>query len=252
MTKVIISGCCGRMGQAVARLCAGDLGISIAAGFDPLGQTCDFPVYSSPEDFSGEADVVIDFSSPAALEPLLGFGLSRGIPLVLCSTGYSDGQLAEINKASERIPVFRSANMSLGINVLMELVRRAAEIMGDSFDIEIVEKHHNQKKDAPSGTALMLADAAKAGLPWQPEYVFDRSGVRQPRGKTEIGISAVRGGTIPGEHSVIFAGKDEVIEFKHTVYSREVFASGAVKAARFMAGVKAPGMYDMSDVLKSI
>ena len=252
MTKVIISGCCGRMGQAVARLCAGDPGISIAAGFDPLGNVCDFPVYSSPEAFSGEADVIIDFSSPSALEALRSFGLSRSIPLVLCSTGYSDEQLEEIKKAAERIPVFRSANMSLGINVLMELVRRAAEIMGDSFDIEIVEKHHNQKKDAPSGTALMLADAAKAGLPWQPEYAFDRSGVRQPRGKTEIGISAVRGGTIPGEHSVIFAGKDEVIEFRHTVYSREVFASGAVKAAKFMAQVKKPGMYDMSDVLKSI
>ena len=142
--------------------------------------------------------------------------------------------------------------MSLGINVLMELVKRAAEIMGETFDIEIVEKHHNQKKDAPSGTALMLADAARAGVNYEAEYVFDRSQVRQPRDSREIGISAVRGGTIPGEHSVIFAGTDEVIEFKHTVYSREVFAAGAVKAAKFMAGVTEPGMYDMGDVLKSI
>jgi 4-hydroxy-tetrahydrodipicolinate reductase len=142
--------------------------------------------------------------------------------------------------------------MSLGINVLTTLIKRAAEIMGETFDIEIVEKHHNQKKDAPSGTAIMLADAVKEGLNYEPEYVYDRSTVRQPRDKKEIGISAVRAGTIPGEHTVIFAGTDEVIEFKHTAYSREIFAAGAVKAAKFMAGITAPGMYDMSDVLKNI
>ena len=253
MIKLIISGCNGRMGQVVTRLTKADGGFEIVAGFD---QNCvklaDYPVYAHPLEYSGSADVVVDFSSPAALEPLLNWCRAKKVPVILCSTGYSPEQLELIEAASAEMPVFKSANMSLGINVLMELVKRAAEIMGETFDIEIVEKHHNQKKDAPSGTALMLADAARAGVNYEAEYVFDRSQVRQPRDSREIGISAVRGGTIPGEHSVIFAGTDEVIEFKHTVYSREVFAAGAVKAAKFMAGVTEPGMYDMGDVLKSI
>lgn len=253
MIKLIISGCNGRMGQVITRLAKADGGFEIVAGFDQnTAKLSDYPVYAHPLEYSGSADVVVDFSSPAALDSLLSWCKAKRVPVILCSTGYSAEQLETIKAASAEIPVFKSANMSLGINVLMELVKRAAEIMGETFDIEIVEKHHNQKKDAPSGTALMLADAAKDGLDYQPEYVYDRSQVRQPRDKKEIGISAVRGGTIPGEHSVIFAGTDEVIEFKHTVYSREVFAAGAVKAAKFMAGVKEPGMYDMGDVLKSI
>lgn len=253
MIKIIVSGCNGRMGQVVTRLCQADEKLEIVAGFDPnTAKLSDYPVYAHPMEFAGSADVVIDFSSPAALDSLLSWCLGKKVPIILCSTGYSPEQLDAVAKAAESIPVFKSANMSLGINVLMELVKRAAEIMGETFDIEIVEKHHNQKKDAPSGTALMLADAAKAGVAYEPEYVYDRSKVRQPRDKKEIGISAIRGGTIPGEHSVIFAGTDEVIEFKHTVYSREVFAAGAVKAAKFMSGVTAPGMYDMGDVLKNI
>lgn len=253
MIKLIISGCNGRMGQVVTRLAKADGGFEIAAGFDQnTAKLSDYPVYAHPLEYAGSADVVVDFSSPAALDALLSWCKAKQIPLILCSTGYSPEQLQAIESAAAEMPIFKSANMSLGINVLMELVKRAAEVMGETFDIEIVEKHHNQKKDAPSGTALMLADAARDGLDYEPEYIYDRSGVRQPRDRREIGISAIRGGTIPGEHSVIFAGTDEVIEFRHTVYSREVFAAGAVKAAKFMAGVTAPGIYNMSDVLKNI
>lgn len=253
MIKLIISGCNGRMGQVVTRLAKADGGFEIVAGFDQnTAKLSDYPVYSHPLEYAGSADVVVDFSSPAALDSLLGWCKAKNVPVILCSTGYSPEQLESIKAASAEMPVFKSANMSLGINVLTTLIKRAAEIMGETFDIEIVEKHHNQKKDAPSGTAIMLADAVKEGLAYEPEYVYDRSTVRQPRDKKEIGISAVRAGTIPGEHTVIFAGTDEVIEFKHTAYSREIFAAGAVKAAKFMAGITEPGMYDMSDVLKNI
>lgn len=253
MIKLIISGCNGRMGQVVTRLAKADGGFEIVAGFDQnTAKLSDYPVYSHPLEYAGSADVVVDFSSPAALDSLLGWCKAKNVPVILCSTGYSPEQLESIKAASAEMPVFKSANMSLGINVLTTLIKRAAEIMGETFDIEIVEKHHNQKKDAPSGTAIMLADAVKEGLDYEPEYVYDRSTVRQPRDKKEIGISAVRAGTIPGEHTVIFAGTDEVIEFKHTAYSREIFAAGAVKAAKFMAGITEPGMYDMSDVLKNI
>lgn len=253
MIKLIISGCNGRMGQVLTRLAKADGCFEIVAGFDPNSERLsDYPVYSHPLEYSGSADVVVDFSTPAALESLLNWCKSKRIPLVLCSTGYSSEQLETIKSASAELPVFKSANMSLGINVLMELIKRAAETLGDSFDIEIIEKHHNQKKDSPSGTALMLAEAVKEGLSYEPEYIYDRSQLRQPRRKTELGISAVRGGTIPGEHSVLFAGTDEVIEFKHTAYSREVFAAGAIKAAKFMAGITSPGQYNMSDMLRSI
>jgi len=253
MIKLIISGCNGRMGQVVTRLAKADGGFEIVAGFDQnTAKLSDYPVYSHPLEYAGSADVVVDFSSPAALDSLLNWCKAKNVPVILCSTGYSPEQLEAIKSASAEMPVFKSANMSLGINVLTTLIKRAAEIMGENFDIEIVEKHHNQKKDAPSGTAIMLADAVREGLDYEPEYVYDRSTVRQPRDKKEIGISAVRAGTIPGEHTVIFAGTDEVIEFKHTAYSREIFAAGAVKAAKFMAGITEPGMYDMSDVLKNI
>ena len=210
-----------------------------------------FPVFVSPANFTGEADAVIDFSSPAALDGLLAFALERKVPLVLATTGYSDEQLAQIDEASKRIPIFRSANMSLGINVLLELVKKAAAVLGDSYDIEIVEKHHNRKVDAPSGTALMIADAAASALNFKPEYVYERHSVRQSRDKKEIGISAVRGGTIVGIHEIMFAGRDEIIEIKHTAMSREIFANGAVKAAKFLAGVSKPGMYDMSMLVEN-
>lgn len=253
MPKIIMSGCNGRMGKTVVRLCAEREGLQIVAGFDLNTEKADgFPVYADPMEYSGSADVLIDFSNPASLDRLLPYCISRKLPVVLCTTGYSDEQLQSIHAASEKIPVFKSANMSVGINLLAKLVEQAASVLGENFDLEIVERHHRMKLDAPSGTALMLADAAAKGLPHPSEYVYDRSGVRKLRGKNELGISAVRGGTIVGEHEVIFAGADEVLEFKHTAYSRDVFANGALTAAAFLANVSAPGLYDMSDALADI
>ena len=250
MRKIIISGCCGHMGRVVADICANDPEVEVAAGIDLLAQPMDFPVFSSPAACGVQADVVIDFSNPAALDGLLELCIGRKLPIVLATTGYSDEQLAQINEAARVIPVFRSANMSLGINVLLDLVKRAAALLGDGFDVEITERHHSRKLDAPSGTALMLADAAAQALPYEAEYVYDRYSVRKPRDRREIGISSLRGGTIVGDHSVVFAGRDEVIEFTHHAASREVFAVGAVKAAKFLAGVDAPGMYDMSHLIR--
>jgi len=252
MLKIIISGCCGKMGHVLADICSADKDVKIVAGFDSAGvQYSDFPVYASPAGFDGEADALIDFSNPSALDSLLEFGTAKRIPLVLCTTGYSPEQLEKITAASEKTAVFRSANMSVGINLIASLLKKAVAVLGDDFDVEIVEKHHNRKLDAPSGTAILLADALSSAMKEDPEYIYERQSVRRPRGKREIGISAVRGGTIPGEHEVIFAGLDEVITFKHTVYSRDVFAAGAVKAAKFIAG-KPAGMYDMSCVFTEI
>ena len=251
MVNVIISGCNGHMGRVVESICNSTPGVQVVAGFDVLGSTDrDFPVYSSPAQFTGKADAVIDFSSPAALEGLLNFAKATKTPLVLATTGYSPEQIAQVGAAALEVPIFRSANMSLGINVLLELVKKAAAVLGDSYDIEIVERHHRRKVDAPSGTALMIADAAASTCGHETEYVFERHSVRQPRDKKEIGISAVRGGTIVGEHEIIFAGHDEIMEIKHTALSREIFAQGAVEAAKFMATVKTPGMYDMSMLVK--
>lgn len=250
MTKIIISGCNGKMGQALTRLCAEKEGLRIVAGFDTNPEKRgSYPVYADPMEFGGEADVVIDFSRPESLANLLEYCTARMVPCILCTTGYSDEQLVQILHSSGSIPLFRSGNMSLGINLLTALVKKAAAVLGESFDVEVVERHHRTKVDAPSGTALMLAEAAAAGLPHESEFVYDRHAVRQKRGKNEIGLSAVRGGTIIGEHEIIFAGTDEVVEFKHTAYSRDIFANGALTAAVFMAEVKAPGMYDMNDVL---
>ncbi len=251
MVNVIISGCNGHMGRVVESICKTTPGVQVVAGFDVLGSTDrDFPVYSSPAQFTGEADAVIDFSSPAALDGLLSFAKATKTPLVLATTGYSPAQIAQVGAAALEVPIFRSANMSLGINVLLELVKKAAAVLGDSYDIEIVERHHRRKVDAPSGTALMIADAAASACGHETEYVFERHSVRQPRDKKEIGISAVRGGTIVGEHEIIFAGHDEIMEIKHTALSREIFAQGAVEAAKFMAEVTEPGLYDMSMLVK--
>ena len=253
MLKIIISGCAGYMGRVVAAIAAGDPDITVAAGFDLSADiSADFPVFASPAEFGGSADAVIDFSSPLALDKLLLYGLSTKTPLILCTTGYSPEQIAAIEEASKQIPLFRSGNMSLGINLLADLIRRACAVLGDAFDVEIVERHHRRKLDAPSGTALMLADAAASALPHDSELVFERQSKRQPRGANEIGISAVRGGTIVGEHEVIFAGLDEVIELRHSAASRDVFAAGAIKAAKFIAGVKVPGLYNMQDVLSQM
>lgn len=247
MQKIIISGCNGHMGRVVADICATDPQVEVVAGIDILGQpNPNFPVFSSPAACDVEADVVIDFSHPSALAPLLEMCQARNLPVVLATTGYDQTQLDAISEAATHIPVFRSANMSLGVNVLLDLVKKAASVLGLDYDVEIVERHHHRKVDAPSGTALMIADAAAAALPYEPEYVYDRHSVRQPRGPHEIGISAVRGGTIVGDHTVIFAGRDEIIELSHHAASREVFASGAVRAAKFLTGVQAPGLYDMS------
>jgi len=253
MINIILSGCNGYMGRVVTSITAGDPAISIAAGIDiDDRKLADYPVFASPADLTGDSfdsasAVIVDFSSPAALDGLLAYGISRNIPVILCATGYSPEQIAAVEKASRQIPVFRSGNMSLGINLLADLISRACSILGEEFDVEIVERHHRRKLDAPSGTALMLADAANAALPYDAEYIFERESRRKPREKREIGISAVRGGTIVGVHDVILAGQDEVIELRHTAASRDVFAVGAIRAAKFIVG-KAPGMYKMSDI----
>ena len=250
MVRLILSGCNGHMGRAVANLCNADPELEVAAGIDVLGQPGgQFPVYSSPAACPVPGDVLVDFSHPSALDALLEFCLERSMPAVLATTGYSEQQLEQIGRAAGRIPVFRSANFSLGVNLLMDLVRRAAAALGEGYDVEIVERHHRRKVDAPSGTALMLADAAAQALPYQPDYVYDRHCVRQARQPREIGISSVRGGTIVGDHTVIFAGPDEVIELSHHAASREIFAAGAVRAAKFLARADRPGLYDMSSLL---
>ena len=249
MLKLIISGCNGYMGRVTAAIAENDPEISVVAGFDINTEKRDnFPVYAIPTEFTGEAGVVVDFSNPSALNSLLAFGISTKTPLILCTTGYSQEELIAIESAAKQIPVFRSGNMSLGINLLADLVRRACAILGNSFDVEIVERHHRRKVDAPSGTALMLADAAASALQYDPEYVFERQSRRQPREAHEIGISSMRGGTIVGQHDVIFAGLDEVIELRHTAASRDVFAAGAIRAAKFIVDVGMPGLYDMKDV----
>ena len=248
MKNIVISGANGRMGHVVADICKQDPELAVCAGFDVSGSgEFAFPIYAHPMEYTGPCDCVIDFSSPAALSGLLTFCREKRCGAVLATTGYSDEQLAAIAEASREIPIFRSANMSLGINVLLELVRQAAKKL-EGFDIEIVEKHHNKKLDAPSGTALMLADAASESVPYDANYVCERESVRRVRDPHEIGISSVRGGTIVGEHEVIFAGRDEVVELKHTAYSREVFANGAVRAAAFLCG-RAPGMYNMTHLV---
>ena len=206
-----------------------------------------FPVYTDWADCPA-ADAVIDFSNPAALEAELNYVTAHNLPLVLCTTGLSGHQMAAVNQAAEVVPIFFSSNMSLGVAVLSALTKKAAAVLGDTFDIEIVEMHHNQKLDAPSGTALMLADAAKAGLSYEPEYTYDRHSRRQKRDKKEIGIASLRGGTVVGEHSVYFAGEQEVITLSHSAGSRSVFAGGALTAADFIVG-KPAGMYSMEDIL---
>ena len=244
--KLILNGCLGRMGRAVAALAA-DRGHEIVAGVDIATGDAAFPIYTDWADLPA-ADAVIDFSNPSALAAELDYVTAHGLPLVLCTTGLSADQLAAVNAAAEVVPVFFSSNMSLGVAVLSALTKKAAAVLGDTFDIEIVEMHHNQKLDAPSGTALMLADAAKAGLSYDPEYTYDRYTRRQKRDKKEIGIASLRGGTVVGEHSVYVAGEQEVITLSHSAGSRSVFASGAVTAAAFIVG-KAPKMYSMEDIL---
>lgn len=250
MVRAIMHGCNGKMGQVISGLAKADEQIEIVAGIDRyMGINNDYPVFDSIEKCDVEADVVIDFSNAAAVDALLEYCVEKALPVVLCTTGLSEEQLAKVEEAAGKTAVLKSANMSLGINLLMKLLQDAAKVLGPAgYDIELVEKHHNQKVDAPSGTALALADSINEALDQEYTYVYDRSQVGQKRDQKEIGISAVRGGTIVGDHEVIFAGVDEVIEFKHTAYSKSVFGKGAVEAAKFLAG-KPAGRYDMSDVI---
>ena len=243
-------GCGGKMGQVITGLVKDDADAVIVAGVDPAyAGASAYPVFASIEECDVPADVVIDFSSPKALDGILKAAKEKKLAAVLCTTGYSAEELDKVKEAAKECAILRSANMSLGVNTIMKLVQEAAKVLAAAdFDIEIVEKHHNQKVDAPSGTALALADAVNEALENVYSYTYDRSAERRKREKTEIGISAVRGGTIVGEHEVIFAGTDEVIEIKHTAYSKAIFGKGAVSAAKFLAG-KAPGLYTMKDVI---
>lgn len=250
MLKIALSGCNGRMGRVITDICSKKENMKIVAGFDVNAvKLSDFPVYADPFEFSGAADVVIDFSNPASTSHLLEYCIQNRTPVVICTTGHSPEQLAQIGAAAGKIPVFRSGNMSIGINLMLDLLKKCASVLGDGYDVEIVEAHHNQKLDAPSGTALMLADAVSSALPYDAQYEYDRHERREKRPPHEIGIHSIRGGTIVGEHSVLFCGRDEVIEIKHSAHSREVFAVGAVDAAAFLAAQTAPGLYDMSHVI---
>lgn len=251
MVKAIMHGCNGKMGQVITGLIKADEAIEIEAGIDTYtGITNDYPVFESIEKCDVKADVIIDFSNSAAADRLLDFCADRQIPVVLCTTGLSEEQLAKVDEAAKKVAVLKSANMSLGINLLLKLLQDATKVLAPAgFDIELVERHHNQKVDAPSGTALALADSINESMGNGYSYVYDRSQARKKRDSKEIGISALRGGTIVGDHEVIYAGADEVIEFKHTAYSKTVFGKGAVEAAKFLAG-KPAGRYDMSDVIQ--
>ena len=250
MIKILMHGCNGRMGQMISGLVRDEEEMMIVAGVDTYqGVSNEYPVFGSIDACDDDVDVVIDFSNAAAADAVMEYCAKRQIPLVFCTTGLSEEQLQKLEDTAKQTAVLKSANMSLGINLLLKLLKDAAKVLAPAgYDIEIVEKHHSQKLDAPSGTALALADSINEAMDGSYVYTYDRSQVRRKREKKEIGISAVRGGTIVGEHEVLFAGLDEVIELKHTAYSRSVFGKGAVEAARFLAG-KPAGMYDMSDVI---
>lgn len=250
MVRAIMNGANGHMGRVITGIIENDPDIEIVAGVDPFdGVENKYPVYASISDVREEADVIIDFSNPKAVDSLLTYCTEKNVPVVLCTTGLSDEQLEEVSKASEKTAVLRSGNMSLGINTLLDIMEKATKVFAEAgFDVEIVEAHHNQKLDAPSGTAIALADAVNEAADGRYHYVYDRHDRRQKRDSKEIGISSIRGGNIVGEHEVIFAGQDEVITFKHQATSKAVFGKGAVEAAKFLAG-KPAGMYDMRDVI---
>ena len=249
MIKAIMHGCNGAMGQVISSLAEADGEMEIVAGVDLNTERKNgYPVYASLEECP-RADVIIDFASAKAVDHLLDYCAATGTPVVLCTTGLSEEQIRRVEETAEKAAVLRSANMSLGINLLLKLVKEAARVLAAAdFDIEILEKHHNRKLVAPSGTALALADSINEAMESQYHYVYDRSSRRQKRDPKEIGIQSVRGGSIVGEHDVIFAGQDEVITISHTAYSRAIFAKGAVAAAKFLAG-KTSGLYDMADVI---
>ena len=249
MTKIVIRGACGKMGRMISEVISSRTDCAVMAGVDinPVKYS-DFTMYKLLSELPEVPDAVIDFSRPNELDEMLAYCLTNGVPLVAATTGYTPEQVEKIKAASSKIPVFFTANMSLGINLLSELAKKAAAVLGDQFDVEIVERHHNQKVDAPSGTALMLADAINAARGEKYSYTYDRHSVRRKRDPSEIGIHSVRGGTIVGDHEIIFAGRDEVITLSHSAASKEVFATGAVNAAVFISA-KAPGLYTMADLV---
>jgi len=249
MIKILLSGCNGKMGQVISRLASDDENIEIVAGYDVENSNKNpYPVFTNLNTCDKDIDVIIDFSHPAALKNVLNFSTARRIPLVMATTGLSQSEQKLLMDVSKQIPVFFSANMSLGVNLLYDLVKKAARVLEGSFDIEIIERHHNQKIDAPSGTALAIADSINSVLNEKLQYVFDRHSRRKKRSKNEIGLHAVRGGSIVGDHSVIFAGNDEIIELNHTAMSKDIFGNGALKAAKFLHGKK-PGLYSMTDLI---
>ncbi|MBO5495398.1 MAG: 4-hydroxy-tetrahydrodipicolinate reductase [Eubacterium sp.] len=248
MTKIIITGANGKMGKVVKSVIDGRDDCKIVAGVDIYGDSADFPVYRSISDVKENADVVIDFSNPSLLDELLAYGKENKTALIIATTGYDEEQKKKIEQASKDSAIFFTYNMSLGINLLANLAKKATEVLGSSFDIEIIEKHHNQKIDAPSGTALMLADAICEVTSEPMKYEYDRHSKREKRTANEIGLHSVRGGTIVGEHEIIFAGRDEIITLSHSARSKEIFAVGAVNAAVFMKG-KDAGLYDMSKLI---
>lgn len=252
MIKMIMHGCNGAMGQVISGIAAEDEEITIVAGIDSSNTKKNlYPVFPTLEACHVEADVIVDFASVNALEGLLAYSKRKKVPVVVCTTGLSKEQIDMVEETSRQVAVLRSANMSLGVNLLMKLVKEAAAVLASSgYDIEILEKHHNKKLDAPSGTALALADSINEAMDQAYHYKYDRSQIKEARDKKEIGIQAIRGGTIVGEHDVIFAGKDEVITFNHTAYSKAIFAKGAVSAAKFLAG-KEPGYYTMKHVIEA-
>ena len=249
MVKIFLNGCCGRMGKAIANLCYNNPDYKIVAGGDIIeNKNYDFPVYTSLSECTEDFDVIIDFSNAKAVPTILEFALSRKKPFICCTTALSDETVSDILSASEKIAVFKSANMSLGINMMVELCKQATRILYPEFDIEIVEAHHNRKLDAPSGTAMMIASAIDQELPDNIDYVYDRHSVNKARSKNEIGISSIRGGNIVGEHSAMFISDEEILTISHSAQTRDVFAKGALTAAKFMAG-KEKGYFTMSDVI---
>ncbi len=248
MIKAILVGACGKMGINVTARAKEDNEIKIVAGIDKYNCGMQYPVFPTFKDINTDADVIIDFSNPLLLDDLLAFATEKKIPIVIATTGYTDAQIEKIKETSKIVPIFFTFNMSVGVNLLCSLAKKAASILGDGFDIEIVEKHHNQKLDAPSGTAIMLANSINTVFDDKLTYEYDRHSKRAKRPKNEIGIHSVRGGTIVGEHDVIFAGCDEVITLSHAAHSKQVFATGAIKAAKFLV-TKSCGIYDMNDIM---
>ena len=251
MTKIAICGCCGKMGKVVADTISKRKDCKVVAGIDVFGEKyTDFPVYKNIFDCNEQVDVIIDFSHPSALQDMINFAKNKNIAVVVATTGLDDNQIKFIEETSKVIPVFFTYNMSLGVNLLADLATKAAKVLGGDFDVEIVEAHHNQKIDAPSGTAIMLADAVTKGLEGEYHYEYDRHSKRQKRDSKEIGMHAIRGGTIVGEHSIMFAGRDEIITLSHSARSKEIFAVGAVNAALFLKD-KSPALYSMKDLISA-